>query len=101
MVTTLGSSVLNSKSLTFLCSVEKMVTCRRRSARLSLSGDTYEKNHTDLRADFGRYFSLIRMATVLFAGTSQAEVVGYTIIVLSLLLVFFGIRSHRDNAGTG
>ena len=44
------------------------------------------------------------MAALLFAdkiGFGQAEVVGYTIIVLSLLLVFFGIRSHRDNAGTG
>jgi hypothetical protein len=28
-------------------------------------------------------------------------VIGYTTIVLSLLLVFFGIRSYRDNAGGG
>ena len=34
-------------------------------------------------------------------GFDQAEVVGYTIIVLSFLLVFFGIRSYRDNAGNG
>ena len=29
------------------------------------------------------------------------EVLGYTIIVLSFLLMFFGIRSYRDNAGNG
>ncbi|HEY0796691.1 MAG TPA: DUF4199 domain-containing protein, partial [Acidisarcina sp.] len=31
----------------------------------------------------------------------KAEVFGYTTIVLSLLLVFFGIRSYRDNIGHG
>ena len=31
----------------------------------------------------------------------NAEVVGYTIMVLASLLVFFGIRSHRENVGGG
>jgi len=43
-------------------------------------------------------------ATVPFAdriGFSRSEWLGYTVIVLSFLLVFFGIRSYRDNAGSG
>jgi Protein of unknown function (DUF4199) len=32
---------------------------------------------------------------------SRGELVGYTSIVLSFLLVFFGIRSYRDNVGNG
>ena len=31
----------------------------------------------------------------------NGEVIGYTSIFLSFLLVFFGIRSYRDNAGGG
>ena len=31
----------------------------------------------------------------------NGEVIGYTAIFLSLLLVFFGIRSYRDNVGGG
>lgn len=31
----------------------------------------------------------------------RSAVVGYTTIVLSFLLVFFGIRSDRDNLGNG
>ncbi len=34
-------------------------------------------------------------------GFDKAEVIGYTTIVLSFLLVFFGIRSYRDNEGGG
>jgi|SRR5215472_8387780 len=34
-------------------------------------------------------------------GYDQATVIGYTSIVLSFLLVFFGIRSYRDNAADG
>jgi len=33
--------------------------------------------------------------------SSIGYVIGYTTIVLSLLLVFFGIRSYRENAGSG
>ena len=48
--------------------------------------------------------SLMMVATVPFAhriGNNKALVVGYTAIVLSFLLVFFGIRSYRDNVGNG
>jgi hypothetical protein len=31
----------------------------------------------------------------------QSEIVGYTAMVLSFLLVFFGIRSYRENVGGG
>jgi hypothetical protein len=34
-------------------------------------------------------------------GADKAEFLGYTILVLASLLVFFGIRSYRDNAGAG
>jgi hypothetical protein len=52
----------------------------------------------------GAVSSLMMLATVPFAdriGIDQAPVIGYTTIVLSFLLVFFGIRSYRDNIGDG
>jgi hypothetical protein len=52
----------------------------------------------------GAISSLMMIATVPFAdriGFDRSEVLGYTIIVLSFLLVFFGIRSFRDNVGHG
>ena len=52
----------------------------------------------------GVFSSLMMVATVPFEdkiGFERAEVVGYTLIVLSFLLVFFGIRSYRDNVGRG
>jgi hypothetical protein len=52
----------------------------------------------------GAFSSLMMVATMPFAdkiGFDRAEVLGYTTIVLSFLLVFFGIRSYRDNAGNG
>jgi uncharacterized protein DUF4199 len=52
----------------------------------------------------GAISSLMMVATVPFAhriGNNQALVLGYTTIVLSFLLVFFGIRSYRDNAANG
>lgn len=48
--------------------------------------------------------SLMMVATVPFSdriGFDKAMFVGYTVLVLSFLLVFFGIRSYRDNAGDG
>jgi hypothetical protein len=48
--------------------------------------------------------SLMMVATVPFLhkiGFTQGLVIGYTAIVLSFLLVFFGIRSYRDNVGNG
>ena len=52
----------------------------------------------------GAVSSLMMVATVPFAdriGFDKGAIVGYTGIVLSFLLVFFGIRSYRDNEGNG
>jgi hypothetical protein len=52
----------------------------------------------------GAISSLMMVATVPFAdriGFDKGAVIGYTAIVLSFLLVFFGIRSYRDNLGNG
>jgi len=52
----------------------------------------------------GAISSLMMVATVPFAdriGFDKGAVIGYTAIVLSFLLVFFGIRSYRDNIGNG
>jgi hypothetical protein len=52
----------------------------------------------------GAVSSLMMVAALPFAdriGFDKGEYVGYTTIVLSFLLVFFGIRSYRDNAGNG
>jgi hypothetical protein len=52
----------------------------------------------------GAISSLMMVATMPFAhriGFDKALVVGYTTIVLSFLLVFFGIRSYRDNVSNG
>jgi len=48
--------------------------------------------------------SLMMVSTVPFMhkiGSNTGLVIGYTAIVLSFLLVFFGIRSYRDNVGNG
>jgi hypothetical protein len=52
----------------------------------------------------GGVLSLMMAATVPFAhkiGFGKSMVIGYTTMVLSFLLVFFGIRSYRDNVGNG
>ncbi|HXQ97783.1 MAG TPA: DUF4199 domain-containing protein [Candidatus Limnocylindrales bacterium] len=48
--------------------------------------------------------SSLMLCTTKFAdriGFDKAEIVGYTTIVLSFLVVFFGIRSYRDNVASG
>jgi hypothetical protein len=48
--------------------------------------------------------SLMMVATLPFSdriGFDKAEVLGYVTIVLSFLLVFFGVRSYRDNVSAG
>lgn len=48
--------------------------------------------------------SVMMVATVPFAdriGFDRSYIVGYTVIVASFLLVYFGIRSYRDNVGNG
>jgi hypothetical protein len=44
------------------------------------------------------------LVTIPFAdaiGFEKGEILGYTAIVLSALMVFFGVRSYRENAGGG
>jgi len=46
----------------------------------------------------------IMLITVPFAdriGWEKGEILGYTGIALSALMVFFGVRSYRENAGAG
>jgi hypothetical protein len=52
----------------------------------------------------GAISTLMMVVSMLFAdkiGFDRGYVVGYTAIVLSFLLVYFGIRSYRDNVGNG
>src|SRR5256714_3321516 len=52
----------------------------------------------------GALSSLMMLATLPFIdriGFDKGAVVGYTAIVLCFLLVFFGIRSYRENVGNG
>jgi hypothetical protein len=52
----------------------------------------------------GAVSSLMMIATMPFAhriGFNKGLLIGYTSIVLSFLLVYFGIRSYRDNIGHG
>jgi hypothetical protein len=50
----------------------------------------------------GAISSLMMVLTLPFMetiGLDRAEIIGYATLVLSFLMVFFGIRSYRDNAG--
>jgi hypothetical protein len=52
----------------------------------------------------GAISSGMMIATTPFAdriGFDKGEILGYTSLVLSFLLVFFGVRSYRDNVGGG
>lgn len=52
----------------------------------------------------GAVAALLMFSTMLFAdriGFDRGLIVGYTTIVVSLLLVPFGIRSYRENVGGG
>ncbi|MBI3475210.1 MAG: DUF4199 domain-containing protein [Acidobacteria bacterium] len=52
----------------------------------------------------GAISTLMMVVSMLYAdkiGFDRGYVVGYTAIVLSFLLVYFGIRSYRDNVGNG
>ena len=52
----------------------------------------------------GAIASVLMIGTMLFAdkiGFDRGYVLGYTTIVLSLLLVYFGIRSYRDELSGG
>jgi len=52
----------------------------------------------------GAIMSIMMVVTIPFIdsiGSSTGEVIGYTSMVLAFLLVFFGIRSYRDNVRGG
>jgi len=52
----------------------------------------------------GAIISALMLATVPFMhriGMNWGMVIGYTTMVLAFLLVFFGIRSYRENVGEG
>src|SRR5258705_1882115 len=52
----------------------------------------------------GAIAAALMLATMPFMHTlkgSQGYIVGYTGIVLAALLVFFGVRSYRENVGNG
>lgn len=52
----------------------------------------------------GAILSLMMLATLPFIdkiGFDKGEIIGYTTMVLSFLLVFFGIRSYRETVGGG
>lgn len=52
----------------------------------------------------GVILSAMMLATIPFMdriGFERGEVIGYTTMVVAFLLVFFGIRSYRENVGRG
>jgi len=50
----------------------------------------------------GAIISILMSATVPFADKlGHSLLLGYTTMVLSFMMVFFGIRSYRDNVGNG
>jgi hypothetical protein len=52
----------------------------------------------------GAIMAVLMLANVGFIdriGFDNGTIVGYTLIVLSFLMVFFGIRSYRENVGGG
>jgi len=52
----------------------------------------------------GAVSAALLLLTIPFAdkiGFEKGEILGYTTIVLSALMVFFGVRSYRENAGGG
>jgi hypothetical protein len=51
----------------------------------------------------GVFSSVMMLLTVPFLDriVDHGEILGYSLIVLSFLLVFFGVRSYRDNVAGG
>jgi hypothetical protein len=52
----------------------------------------------------GGIMSVMMLATIPFEdriGFDRGEVIGYTTMVVAFLLIFFGIRSYRDNVAGG
>jgi len=52
----------------------------------------------------GAVIAILMLATIPFVdqiGFGKGELIGYTTMILSFMLVFFGIRSYRENIGNG
>ena len=52
----------------------------------------------------GAVIAVLTLVTLPFSkqlGYDKSLIIGYTVIVLSFLMVYFGIRSYRDNIGGG
>ena len=52
----------------------------------------------------GAILAVMMVATMPFMdriGFDNGQIIGYTTMVLAFLLIFFGIRSYRDNIGNG
>ena len=52
----------------------------------------------------GAILSVLMLCTVPFVdkiGFDKGEIIGYTTMVLAFLMVFFGVRSYRENVGGG
>ncbi len=52
----------------------------------------------------GAMSAAMMQATIPFVdkiGWDKGEILGYTVIVLSALMVYFGVRSYRENVGRG
>src|SRR4029078_2796918 len=93
-------------------SCESMTTTSRQKATFTPFVTSFPVRSTSLMKKIVLTFGLISGAvaavlmfsTMLFAariGFDRGLIVGYTTIVVSLLLVPFGIRSYRENVGDG
>jgi hypothetical protein len=79
-------------------------TPRRAIVSHNTQGDTMKRTILTFGIISGILCSLLMNASLLFAkriGYGHSMIVGYTIMVASFLLVYFGIRSYRDNVGNG
>lgn len=77
---------------------------RRNAALLSPGGAPVKKTIITFGLISGAIVSVLMAATIPFAdriGFDKGEYIGYTTIVLAFLMVFFGIKSYRDNVSNG
>jgi Protein of unknown function (DUF4199) len=77
-----------------------------RKTRFHEKGDWYSMKKTVLTFGLisGALSAAMMLGTLPFVeniGFEKGEILGYTTIVLSALLVYFGVRSYRENVGGG